>query len=58
MKSKELLMSLFAIFSDTNIGNEKADCGWRHDDQRVNRADKKRLRKNAARLKQSRRLDQ
>jgi len=58
MKRKTLLMSIFAMFSDTNIGHKKADCGWRHDDQRVNRADQKRLRKNAARLKQSRRLDQ
>jgi len=51
MKAKSLLMSIFAMFSDTNIGHKKADCGWKHDDQRLVKAGQKRLSKNAARLR-------
>jgi hypothetical protein len=54
MKKKTLLMSLFSMFSDTNVGIKKPSCGWKHDEQRVNKADQKRLRKNAARLRNRR----
>jgi hypothetical protein len=56
MKQKALLMSLFSMFSDTNVGIKKPSCGWKHDDQRLAKADKKRLRKNAIRLRNKQRV--
>lgn len=50
---KATLQEILAVFG-TPLQIKTPSCGWKHDDQRLTRADQKRLRKNAARLRNKR----
>ena len=49
-KTGTLLQAILSAFSSP-VGVKEPSRAWQHDDQRLNRADRKRLRKNAARLR-------
>ena len=49
-KAGTVLQAILSAFSSP-VGVKEPSRAWEHDDQRLSRADEKRLRKNAARLR-------
>ena len=49
-KPGTVLQAILGAFSSP-VGVKEPSRAWEHDDQRLSRADRKRLRKNAARLR-------
>ena len=50
MINKAILRSILFSFASP-VRAKASSCDWEHDEQRVSKADQKRLRKNAARLR-------
>jgi len=48
--NKSILSTILSVFHNTNLGIKKPTRSWEHSDERVTKAEAKRLRKNKRRL--------